>query len=246
MVDYRKRCYDAYDFQWASLHSSTKQEYEFYSRVAKKKFAKIIPNRQDLAILDLACGAGHFLYCLKKRGYKNIRGIDIAEKQLEIAKSMGISEVEKADIFEYLPAHKENFDVVVAFDIIEHLKKDEVFKLLDAIRESLRPQGVVIIHTINASSLFVARSVYCDFTHEVCFTAISLLTVLRVCGFVDVKVFGDEPIAYDLRSLLRVIFWKLIKNILKTYCLIETGSGRGLWKREDVFEPMMYAVARKK
>jgi len=246
MEEYRKRFYGAYNFQWEGLHSSTKEEYEFYSRVAKRRFAKIIPAHRDLTILDLACGAGHFLYYLKKQGYKNVHGIDIAESQIEIARRMGIREVEKADIFEYLPGHKEQFDVIVCFDIIEHLKKDEIINLLEAIRESLKPQGLVVIHTINASSLFGANLAYCDFTHEVSFTPTSLFTVLKVCGFIDVKVFGDEPVIHDIRSLFRSIFWKIIKIFLKSYCLIESGAGRGLWKRQFIFEPTMFGLGRKR
>lgn len=245
MEEYRKKIYEAYDFQWACLHSSSFEEYEFYAKIARKKFAKLLPVKKEARILDVACGAGHFLYFLKKEGYLNVRGIDVSEKQLELAKKIGLWEVEKADLFEYLPEHKGEFEVVVALDIIEHLKKAEIINFLSLTRESLRPGGMVIIHTINASSLMAANSIYLDFTHEMAFTASSLTCVLQTCGFEEVKIFGNGPVIHDCRSFIRSVLWKVIKTILKIYRQVESGTGRHLWKKVDIFEPTIFAVARR-
>lgn len=245
MEEYREKIYKAYDLQWTKLHSSDIKEYEFYAKIAKKRFAKILPENKEAKILDVACGAGHFLYFLKKEGYLNIKGIDVSEKQIELAKGIGLKEVEKADLFVYLPKHKGEFEAIVALDIIEHLKKEEIINFLNLIRESLKPEGLAIIHTINASSLMATNSIYLDFTHEVAFTATSLAALLQACGFEEVKVFGDGPVMHDFKSFIRVILWELIKVILKIYRQIESGTGRHLWRRTDIFEPAIFAVAKK-
>ena len=117
--------------------------------------------------------------------------------------------------------------------------------MLDIIYESLVPGGRVLISAPNAQSLFGAGMVSIDFTHEQGFTPTSLAQVLRVCNFVDVEVYGERPIVYDLRSALRAGLWWHIKQIIKLYRTIELGTGRGLWRLHNIFEPRIFAEARK-
>ena len=158
---------------------------------------------------------------------------------------MDINNLKKADIFEYLPNHPEEFDMIIANDIIEHLRKDEVFNFLDIIMAALRPGGKILISAPNAGSLFGSSSTYIDFTHELSFTPESLTQVLRVCGFKDVHIYGDGPVAHDFRSTIRVWLWHFIKGVLKGYLAVERGTGRGLWKHPVILEPRIFAVARK-
>ncbi|MFN3739295.1 MAG: class I SAM-dependent methyltransferase [Thermodesulfovibrionales bacterium] len=245
MKGYRERCFEAYNLHFEQFHSFSREEFNLYHKVAKKRFKPFIPTSKDSKILDVACGAGHFLYFLIKEGYRNVYGIDISEKQLEIARNMGITSVERADLFEYLPNHPQEYDLIVANDIIEHLKKEEIFNFLDLIWKALKPEGKAIISTCNASSLFGARSRYIDITHEVSFTPESLYEVLMVTGFNDIKIYGEEPVIHDLRSFIRALLWRFTTKILKIYVSIETGTGRGMWKRTDFFEPRIFAVAKK-
>ena len=135
--------------------------------------------------------------------------------------------------------------MVIANDIIEHLKKDEVLEFLDLISKALKPSGRVLIATVNAQSLFGGRAVFVDFTHEQGFTPGSLSQVMRICNFKDVKVYGDGPVAYDWRSGLRTILWSLIKELLKLYSVIERGTGRRMWKHQNIYEPRIFAVGTK-
>jgi 2-polyprenyl-3-methyl-5-hydroxy-6-metoxy-1,4-benzoquinol methylase len=246
-LSYRERCYKKYgNSHWAFFHSSSRQEFDLSYKVYRKKFNRFMPPDKDADILDVACGAGHFIYYLQKEGYTNTQGIDISEEQLEIAASMGVKNLEKADLFEYLPKHKEQYDMIVANDIIEHLKKDETLNLLDLIHSALKPGGRVFIETLNAGSLFGSSTLYIDYTHEQGFTPNSLCQVLRVCNFNDVAVYGDGPVAYNLGSMIRVCLWRLTKKLLKLYLTIERGTGRGMWKRNNIFEHRMLALGWKK
>ncbi len=158
---------------------------------------------------------------------------------------MGITDVEDADFFKYLPMHQGKYEMIFANDIIEHLTKDEVLKFLDLVYGALKPGGNFIIGTVNAASLFGAVTVYGDFTHEQCFTPASLTQVLRVCSFEDVSIYGESPIAHDLRSWIRKILWWIMKKCINVYLSIESGTGRGLWKQNIKLEPRMFAVGRK-
>lgn len=244
-MDYRKRCYDAYNLLWDQTHTLSLNEYELYAKIAKKRYLPFLPADKSAPIIDVACGAGHFLYFLKKENYTNIKGIDISKIQVEIAKTIGLAEVEEANLFEYLRCHPEEYEMVVANDIIEHLTKEEVFTFLDIIYSAIKPGGRVLISTINASSFFGPYVVYIDFTHELGFTVTSLTQVLRVCGFDDVKVFGNSPIVHDFKSFVHSTLWSIRRKILGFYHLLEFGTGRGIWKFPIIFEPTMFAVATK-
>jgi len=137
------------------------------------------------------------------------------------------------------------FDMIIANDIVEHLKKQEVIQFLDAIYASLKPTGVLLLGTVNAFSLFGAAMVFVDFTHEVGFTPISLAQVLRACGFAEVKVYGEKPVPHDLRSRIRQIFWSLLSRLLLTFLYVERGRGRESKGQSWILEPRMFALAKK-
>ena len=88
-------------------------------------------------------------------------------------------------------------------------------ELLNLVYQALKLGGNVLIGTPNAQSLFGASTTFIDFTHEQGFTSQSLSQILQVGNFEDV------------------------------YVIIERGTGRGLWKRYDIFEPRIFAIAKK-
>ena len=240
-MDYRQRCYQAYNLHWKNFHSCSKEEFDFCAKVAKKKFKAFLPTNKAAKIIDIACGTGHFIYFLKKENYTNVRGIDLSAVQLDTARKMGITEVEEADLFEYLPRFSNEFDMIIANHIIEHLKKEEVFKFLDTIFTALHPGGTFLLATPNTD----VASIYMDFTHEVGFNLLSLEQVLRICGFKNIEIYGDAPVAYDPRSFFRTLAWKVIKTGLRAYHIVKVGTGRGMFTNRIIFESQIFAVAKK-
>jgi cyclopropane fatty-acyl-phospholipid synthase-like methyltransferase len=245
-MNYRDRCYKNYVTTKKNYTQTlSEEEYKLFTKVSKKRFKDILPDDKEVKIIDVACGSGHFLCFLKKEGYTNIEGIDLSEEQLEVAKKMKVNNVQKADLFKYLPKYPQSFDMIIACNIIEHLNKDEIMQFLDLIYQSLKNEGRVLITTLNTQSLFGAHTVFNDFTHEQGFTPSSLSQILRVCNFSDITVSGEKPIIHDLRSAIRAVLWWGIEKILKLYVIIERGTGRGLWKHHDIFEPRIFALAKK-
>ena len=61
-MNYRERCYKAYVTKHFSFtHTLSKNEYDFARKIYAKKFKLFLPSNKDSAIIDVACGAGHFL-----------------------------------------------------------------------------------------------------------------------------------------------------------------------------------------
>lgn len=98
-MDYRKRIYDAYvSNHFKYDHSLVPEEYEHLAKVFHRRFLPFLPKDKTARIIDLACGAGHFLYFLQKEGYTQAQGIDISQEQVDVARRMGVNNVEVEDL----------------------------------------------------------------------------------------------------------------------------------------------------
>jgi len=245
--DYRKRFFERYITTHVEyVEKISQKSFDITAKIFQKHISRFLPDDKSASILDIACGEGHLLHYFQNQGYYKAQGIDLGSEQLKVARKMGVKNIEQADLFQYLKKYKDYFDLVTAFQIIEHLKKDEAVESLDLIYRSLKPGGKVLLSTPNAITLGGLWSSFGDFTHELMFTPRSLSQLLRVCGFLDVKIFGLEPVAYDLRSTIRIILRKVLKAILKFWFIIERGTGRSIWKSEPIFEGIILAVGEKK
>lgn len=71
--------------------------------------------------LDVGCGKGYGLLALKALGYE-VYGFDIDKKAIEIAKSMGFTNVTIANLEEGIP-YSQHFHLITCFDVLEHVRK---------------------------------------------------------------------------------------------------------------------------
>jgi 2-polyprenyl-3-methyl-5-hydroxy-6-metoxy-1,4-benzoquinol methylase len=182
-----------------------------------------LPINKNIDCLDVACGSGLFLYSLKTLGYKNIKGVDRSAEQIKIARNF-CSSVQIIDAIVFLNKNKNKFDLITAFDIIEHFKKDEILKFIEAIYFALKPGGRLILQTPNADSPFFGAVRYGDFTHEISLTPKSLAQVLSIYGFSKFEAQECVPYVHGFKSFIRSLLWKLLHCIYKLLNSIETGS----------------------
>jgi SAM-dependent methyltransferase len=98
------------------------------------------PGRHDLHILDAGCGTGLMLHELKPLG--TAEGVDISDEALQFCRKRGLENVRNADLLD-LPFPAEQFDVVTALDVLEHLDDDT--GALREFRRVLKPGGRAFI-----------------------------------------------------------------------------------------------------
>jgi len=199
--------------------------YVQWGRDFKWRLKKYLPLSRAAFCLDLACGAGYFLYFLRQQGYKNICGVDVSPEQVKLARQV-CNDVHEGDILEFL-VNGRKYDLITMFSIIEHLTRDEAILMLDAVYAALRPGGQLIMILPNADSPFAAHMRYGDVTHEVIYNKGSLSSLLKICGFVDCRALGTGPIPRGVISSIRWLLWKGIAGLLHFYRLVEGGSSRG-------------------
>jgi SAM-dependent methyltransferase len=96
--------------------------------------------RTDLQILDAGCGTGLMLQELAPFG--TVEGVDISDEALQFCRKRGLDNVRLADVTR-LPFPDEQFDVVTALDVLEHLDDDTA--ALREFRRVLKPGGRVFV-----------------------------------------------------------------------------------------------------
>lgn len=184
-----------------------------------------LPIEKDAHIIDLGCGEGRVIYLLQQMGYTNVEGVDISKSQLKIAQQIS-KNVTQADILKYLKDSTNKYDLILSFDVVEHLQKSEALEFLDLCYVKLNERGRLILQTPNASSPFFGDVRYGDFTHELSFTPRLLSQLVHRAGFksVETRETGPVPKGYSIKSSLRAIIWQFIRGIFRAFEIVETGG----------------------
>ena len=102
-----------------------------------------------LKILDIGCGGGLIAEPMSRLG-ANITGIDASEKNIKIAKAHLKKNKLKINYKCASPENlnqKENFDVILNLEIIEHVEDVELF--LEKSSKLLKKDGLMFVATIN-------------------------------------------------------------------------------------------------
>ena len=229
MSDYRNNLFKHYVSTFKYAECSTPVVPSSAWRYFEQKYYGHIRHlSSDAPILEVGCGPGVLLACLKQKGFLCIQGIDISQEQIELAKLRDLP-VNCADVFEFLANKVEAFDAVIAVDFIEHFTKEEALSLLALLYRALRKDGVLLVQTPNGQGLFASQIIYGDLTHCTIFTPGSLSQALRLVGFGQI-VFGETgPIPKNLQGVFRVVIWKLIKGVLNFARMVEAGKRQQVW-----------------
>lgn len=124
--------------------------YQTHSVEYRKAFLKLLERNPDAKVLDVGCNNGNFTAQLADTiGTKNAYGIDRDIGMISKAKANGINGV-VADLNKPLPFKSENFNVICACDIIEHVYNTDL--LLREAYRVLSRGGYMIISTSNLAA----------------------------------------------------------------------------------------------
>jgi len=182
-----------------------------------------LPQDRKARILDVGCAMGFSLLWLKDLGYTAAEGIDRDEGMVRQCQGqhLAVTQVEHAEA--WLAERPGQFELVTAFDLVEHLPPEEQLGLCRAIHTALAPGGRFVCTVPNASSSFASRWRYMCWTHRSSFTEHSLDYLLYNAGFRQISVAGLELMAPP-----RTLQGHLRRGIL--------GAFRGLRRLEMIAE----------
>jgi len=111
-------------------------------------------NEKPLRIVDYGCAYGYYLHVLKMINPKHdLYGVDIAKEAVETAANV----VGKGNIFwqslgEPLPLQNDSVDVIICFDVIEHVDDEkELVNFFKECNRLIKSVGYVFIRTPNCN-----------------------------------------------------------------------------------------------
>ncbi len=203
--------------------------------------SKWLPAERRARILDFGCGDGALLAVAESLGYSRLHGVDAAQALVAAAARKTSATLCCQDGLAYLrEAEAESFDAIVAFDVLEHLTRDELVAWVVGVERLLAPGGGVIVHVPNGCSPFAGRVLWGDLTHERAFTPHSLRQLLHPPAFVDGAAHEDSPVARGAASWLRAQLWKALRGAAVAWLAVETGVFR-----DQVLTVNLFYTARK-
>ena len=143
----------------------------------------LLPASSDARCVDVACGEGALLLYLRSKGFTNLAGIDLSPENVAMCRSAGL-DVTGADA---LALDELGFagtaDLVTAFDIVEHVRKEQAAGFLESLGRVLRPGGTIVLQTPNLGSVTGVFHRYNDLTHELGLTEKTVVDLAVAAGF---------------------------------------------------------------
>jgi len=241
MDKYKKVIYDNYikNHNENLYGKATTAKMDAVAKVLDFYYGRHLLEDKNINILDIGCGNGNLVYWLNSLGYKNVKGIDVSQQQIDQGTSFGIKNLECIDLFTFLNQNTIKFDIIIAKDVIEHFTRDEVFDILSLVYNNLNEKGRFMMQVPNGEGLFYTSIFYGDYTHEMAYTASSVNQVALNTGFSKSKCFPVAPPPLGIKSRVRSLLWSLIVFKLKFSKMVATGSSSG------IFTPNLIAVIGK-
>lgn len=146
-------------------------------------------------LLDIGCGEGVLLEEAKSLGF-DVTGVDYSEYAVEVCHKKNLNAICLDIESQELPFNEE-FDIVIAAEIIEHLF--DYYRFLASVNNCLKEEGLLFLTTPN-SSWFVCRVLYLlgktpteiDSLQHIRFFSLSYL--LRLCRDQGFKL--EKNLAY--------------------------------------------------
>jgi 2-polyprenyl-3-methyl-5-hydroxy-6-metoxy-1,4-benzoquinol methylase len=172
--------------------------------------------RKTKSILEIGYGNGSFLGWCQNKKY-NITGIEQDNELIKRAKK------NRFTVFKSIKelSQKNKFDLIVLFDVIEHIPQNNIKDYLESIKKLLNQKGKIFIRCPNGGSPFGLENQHGDLTH---FTAITQTKIEYWSKILEFKILylGKDLQPLYRGKILRVpsalikrILYKISKKIIK-------------------------------
>jgi SAM-dependent methyltransferase len=174
------------------------------------------------SVLDCACGRGYGSYILSSAA-KNVVGVDLnAPSLFEAAKQFKKNNLsfKEWDVFKLPELGK--FDVITAFEVIEHLPPSQTESFLKSLRGSLNPGGILLLSTPNHDVVKKSGAFIPEF-HINNFRAADLKRIL-LKHFGDVQMIGQFKKRKGINALVFDFDFFNLRHLLKSFVKTHANS----------------------
>ena len=199
-------------------------------------------------LLDVGCACGYFLEVAVDEGFE-VQGLEFSPNAIAAARPDIRAKILNARVDSLDAHHEARYDVITAFDIIEHL--DKPLEFLASARRLLRPGGHLVISTPDADHwlrpLMASRwPMLQPMQHLTLFSHRSLRLALEGAGFSSItldtayKVISYEYLVNQLRTLnpwlfsgLRALTRLAPSGPMTRYRRVNIGEVMAIARRQD-------------
>lgn len=191
--------------------------------------------RANAEILELGFGNGSFLGFCRVRGY-HVTGVEPDSELLTRAAKAGFPAAR--DLHEIEP--RQQFDLVCAFDVLEHFDRAAVEEFFARLPRLLAPGGRVLIRVPNGDSPFGRRHQHGDITHVTTFGEFKFRQLAHRSGL-ELQAIGESPWYVDETESMGLMM--VLRAIART--VIDLALGLAYYRTRVDLAPNMVVVLRK-
>ncbi len=136
--------------------------------------------------------------------------MEVQKPLIDAAKSVGIAAYESlGDIKE------KTFDLIVGFDVLEHLTVDQLKDLFAQSKMLLKDNGIMLFRFPNADSFVGLASQNGDFTHLTAIGKLKLHQIitpldLRIDNFESAIIYPRSKLTHIIKTFFQYVFMKLM------------------------------------
>ena len=161
---------------------------------------------KDIKALEIGYGNGGFLKFLLNNNC-NVEGIEIQQPLLDAARIFGIPAKNSINDIEG------SFDLIVAFDVLEHLTIQELQLFFEKCKSLLKEDGSMLFRFPNAESFAGLGAQNGDFTHITAIAESKLDQLvkphgLKITSFQGEAEYPKKPIINLIRGIFRYLLMK--------------------------------------
>ena len=184
---------------------------------------QVLANYSNPVVLDLGCGTGHNLQNIQERGFRNSFGLDITFDALSFCRQRKLEGLICGD-GALLPFTNQSFDVVIALDMLEHIKDDTL--ALEGLHRVLRADGRLVLFVPAFQFLWGLQDEVGH--HFRRYTAAEIKEKMNKAGFVIEKLSYANLFLFPMIFAGRILFkfWKNRINVVSENDLSPTWSNK--------------------
>lgn len=218
--------------EWTGAFEATDREARYFA----EEFRGVA--LQGKRILEVGFGNGSFLAWAKAEG-ADVAGVEINAGMRDAARAHGFEafDVSLAE----LAQRDMRYDLVVAFDVLEHWDADELIANFRAIRTLLADGGLFVSRFPNGQSPFGRVYQHGDFSHKSVLSTYKIEYLARLADFEIVRIDNVRRVPSRPGPLASVRHWWLARRRRR----IERSIARLYGIRKLPLDPNLVAVLRK-
>jgi SAM-dependent methyltransferase len=168
-------------------------------KILKSVIGQFAPKKSELRLMEAGCGTGGNLQMLSSFG--TLEAFELDDEARAIAKGKLPMDIKSGMLPDQVPYKDGSFDVIVAFDVIEHVEKD--VESLAKLGKQLAPGGRLVM-TVPAMPWLWSKH---DETHHHFrrYTSASLNEALLKAGLKPVRISYFNTLLFPMIAGLRLI-----------------------------------------